>query len=289
MTAWFITNKYFVSNSFLEMKKLIFLSAKKHNIDIVEYNNVDIINILSKSNFDKPDFVLFWDKDVKLAKYIENMGIKVYNNSESIKVCDDKSLTYIALKNKNIKMPKTIFSPLIYFHNIYEENDFLEFAMSHLKFPFVFKECFGSFGKQVFLIKNKSDLISHIKQIDGRPFIMQEFIESSFGRDLRVYVVGDKIIGAMLRVNNVGDFRANIEIGGVGKIYTLNQHQEKMALDVVKKLNLSFAGVDLLFGENDEPILCEVNSNAYFTHFNKILNTNVADYIFEYIILDIKK
>lgn len=286
---WFITNKYFVSNSFLEMKKLIFLSAKKHNIEILEYNNVDIINILSKPNFTKPDFVLFWDKDVKLAKYIENMGIKVYNNSESVKVCDDKSLTYISLKNKNIKMPKTIFSPLLYFHNIYEENEFLDFAMSHLQFPLVFKECFGSFGKQVFLVNNKTELIEHIKQIDGRPFIMQEFIKSSFGKDLRVYVVGDKIIGAMLRENKNGDFRANIEIGGIGKIYNLNKSQEKMALDVVKELNLSFAGVDLLFGENNEPILCEVNSNAYFTHFNKILNTNVADYIFDYILLKMPK
>lgn len=286
---WFITNKYFVSDSFVDMKKLIFLSAKKHNIEILEYNNVDIINILSKPNFTKPDFVLFWDKDVKLAKYIENMGIKVYNNSESIKVCDDKSLTYISLKNKNIKMPKTIFSPLLYFHNIYEENEFLDFAMSHLQFPFVFKECFGSFGKQVFLVNNKTELIEHIKQIDGRPFIMQEFIKSSFGKDLRVYVVGDKIIGAMLRENKNGDFRANIEIGGIGKIYNLNQSQEKMALDVVKELNLSFAGVDLLFGENNEPILCEVNSNAYFTHFNKILNTNVADYIFDYILLKMPK
>ena len=89
---WFITNKYFVSNSFIELKKLIYDAAKNKNINLYEYNNVDIINIMSKNNYEKPDCVLFWDKDVKLAKYIENENIKVFNNSEAIRICDDKSL-----------------------------------------------------------------------------------------------------------------------------------------------------------------------------------------------------
>ena len=281
---WFITNKYFVSNSFLELKKLIYDAAKTKNINLLEYNNVDIIDIMSKNNYEKPDAVLFWDKDVKLAKYIENENIKVFNNSEAIRICDDKSLTYINLKNKNIKMPKTIFSPLIYFHNLYEDEDFLKIAESHLSYPFVLKECFGSFGQQVALVNDRAELIENLKKIDGRAFLLQEFIKTSFGRDLRIYVVGDKIIGAMERINTKGDFRANIEIGAVGKIYEPSEAQKAMALKVVKELNLDFAGVDLLFGEDDEPILCEVNSNAYFTHFNKVLGLNVAENIFEHIL-----
>ena len=281
---WLITNKYFVSNSFVELKKLIYDAAKTKNINLLEYNNVDIIDIMSKNNYEKPDAVLFWDKDVKLAKYIENENIKVFNNSEAIRICDDKSLTYIYLKNKNIKMPKTIFSPLIYFHNIYKDENFLNIAERHMNYPFVFKECFGSFGQQVILVNDKKELVENIKKINGRPFLLQEFIKTSFGRDLRIYVVGDEIIGAMERINEKGDFRANIEMGAVGKIYNPTVEQKQMALKVVKQLNLDFAGVDLLFGENDEPILCEVNSNAYFTHFNKVLGINVAEYIFDHIL-----
>lgn len=284
MVAWLITNKYFISDNFLKLKKLLFDSAKKHGIELKEYNNVNVMMELSKNRFEKPSFVLFWDKDVKLAKYIESEGIKVFNNSESIFKCDDKSLTYIALRNNNIKQPKTIFSPLIYYHNLSDDNDYINFVVKSLGLPFVFKECFGSFGQQVYLIKDIEDFKNKIRSSDVWPYIMQEFISTSFGRDLRVYVVGNKVIGGMLRENKNGDFRANIELGGEGSKYEINDKQKEMALSVVRSLGLDFAGVDLLFGENEEPILCEVNSNAYFIGFDKATGVNAEDYIFEYIL-----
>lgn len=284
MNAWLIINKYHVSNSFYDLEKLLLESAKKHNIDLTVYNNVEIMKAMSNIEYVKPDFVLFWDKDVKLAKYIESEGIKIFNSSDSIRLCDDKSLTYLHLRNKCIKMPKTIFSPLLYYHEIYEDKEFVDFVIEHIGFPFIFKECFGSFGKQVYLVNNKEEFIERIKQSTTWPFEIQEFIKTSFGRDLRVYVVGDKAIGGMQRVNDSGDFRANIEIGGVGKKFDLSIEHEELAIKVTKALNLDFAGVDILFGENDEPILCEVNSNAYFISFDKVLGVKVEDYIFDHIL-----
>ena len=86
MVAWLITNKYYISNSFENLKLLFLESAKRHNIELLIFNNLDVIKILSKNNYSKPDFVLFWDKDVKLANYIEHQGIKVFNSSESIRL-----------------------------------------------------------------------------------------------------------------------------------------------------------------------------------------------------------
>ena len=288
LNAWFVTNKYYVSNSFLLLKKLICDSAKSHNIKITEYNNIDIIKHISLSNYEKPDFVLFWDKDIKLANLLESDGIKVFNSSESIRLCDDKALTYIKLKNKKIRQPKTFFSPLLYYHNILEDSDIIDYIISELGFPLVFKECFGSFGKQVSLINNKSELVLKIKAVDNSPYIMQEFIKSSYGKDLRVYVVGDKCITSMKRENHNGDFRANIEVGSTGSIYELSDDEREMALTVVKELGLSFGGIDLLFGEDGEPIFCEANSNAYFNEINKVTKIKVEDYIFDYIINSIK-
>lgn len=283
MTGWLVTNKYSVSDNFTNLKKLILNSAYKFDIDIKVYNNVELLSILSQSDYIKPNFVLFWDKDIKLAKFIENEGIRVFNSSESIRLCDDKSLTYLSLRNSGIRMPKTIFSPLIYFHNLWEDNEFIDFVVKHISFPCVYKECFGSFGRQVYLVNNRQELIDKIKTSDKCPFEIQEFIKTSFGKDIRVYIVGDTVIGGMLRQNDNGDFRANIEIGGKASKYELNKVHIDIAKKVVKLLNLDFAGIDILFGENDEPILCEVNSNAYFNNFNKVFNINVADYIFKYI------
>lgn len=285
--AWLIINKYHISKSFDKLKTLFFESAKKHSIQLKEFNNVEIMNIMSKQNYDKPDFVLFWDKDVKLAAYIESEGIKVFNSSEAIRNCDDKALTYLKLHNKNVLMPKTIFSPLIYYHDIYKDDEFINFAISAIGFPLVFKECFGSFGMQVYLINNKDELVNKIKDVNIWPFIMQEYVKESHGKDLRLYVVGDKVVAAMKRENLNGDFRANIEIGGKGTNYTPNNEQVSMAINVTKELGLSFSGVDILFGKNNVPILCEINSNAYFVNINEVSNVNIEDYIFEYILSNI--
>ena len=286
MYSWLITNKYFVSNNFNTIKDLLLNSAKENNIKMDVFNNIEIIDILSSNNFKKPDFVLFWDKDIKLAKYIENCGIRVFNSSYSIRICDDKSLTYLYLLDV-VRQPKTIFSPLIYYHSLADDDEFINLAISKLKFPFIFKECFGSFGKQVYLINSKNELVEKIRNAGNFPFIMQEYIKESYGKDLRVYVVGDKIVGAIKRENINGDFRANIEIGGKAYKYDLNSEERDMALKVAKHLKLDFCGVDILFGKDNTPILCEVNSNAYFLGMNNSLNIKVEDEIIKYIINEI--
>lgn len=287
MKAWLITNKYYISDSFLNLKKQLVDAANKKGIELIEYNNVDIVKYIFNSNYVKPDFVLFWDKDIKLASLLESDGIKVFNSSESIRLCDDKSLTYLKLKNKGIKQPKTFFSPLLYYHNLSENNDILNFIINELGLPFVFKECFGSFGKQVSLVNSKSELIEKIKNVDTWPYIMQEFVTSSFGKDLRIYVVGDSVVASMKRENISGDFRANIEVGSRGTIYNPSDEQKKLVKKVVKELGLSFGGIDLLFGKDNEPIFCEANSNAYFNEINKVTNVKVEDYIFDYILKNI--
>lgn len=289
MTGLLLTNKYAVSNNFEALKNYIFDAAKNNNIELSIYNNVEILNLLLTQKIKNFDFVLFWDKDVKLAMYLESIGLKVFNSSESIRLCDDKSLTYITLLNKNIVQPKTIFSPLIYYHDISEDEEFIDIILSNFNFPFIFKECFGSFGEQVYLINNKSELVNRIKACDVWPFIVQEFIEESFGKDLRVYIVGDKIVGAIKRENKSGDFRANVMRGGIASAYSLSEAEKELAFKAKNALKLDFCGVDILFGKNNVPILCEVNSNAYFVGLNRELKINVADYIFKYIMGTFKK
>ena len=219
-----------------------------------------------------------------MAQFIENLGIKVYNSSESIRLCDDKALTYIALNSAKIKQPKTFFSPLLYYNDLTEDNEILDYIINELKFPLIIKECSGSFGNQVTLLNNKEDVIKKIKSLKNCPYIIQEFIKTSFAKDIRIYIVGNKYIASMKRQNFNGDFRANIEMGGIGEIYHPNEKQIDICIKAANALKLDFCGIDLLFGENDEPILCEVNSNAYFNTLDKVANIKIEDYIFEHII-----
>ncbi len=287
MQGYFIYNRQLVSTKFLKLFDCFKNESEKLNIELTLIDNFEVLMKLNSDDFPVKDFVIFWDKDIKLAKMLEDAGHRLFNNSKSIEMCDDKSKTYITLFNKNINQPLTIVSPLIFSDSVASYDDFIEYSIERLKFPIVIKECFGSFGKQVYLANNKNELISIIKSINIKPFILQEFISTSFGKDIRIEVIGDEVVASVMRVNE-NDFRANITNGGKAYVYEPNDKQRDMALKVTKYLNLDFAGIDILFGKNDEPILCEVNSNAYPLNVQNIMGINIVSKTLEYILREIK-
>ena len=138
---------------------------------------------------------------------------------------------------------------------------------------------------QVYLIKDKEEFIKKVTELNKRnvDFIMQENIKSSYGKDIRVNIIGNKVIGAMLRESDK-DFRANISQGGKGKLINLTTEQEEIALKAHKVLGLDFSGVDLLFGEDNKPILCEVNSNLNFLSFEELWGKSFGAEILKYIL-----
>ena len=116
MRGWLVVNKYHISDSFTNLVDLLIDTAKKNDTDFDIIDNISILKLLSNKNYIKPDYVLFWDKDIKLAKFLETEGIKVFNSSDSIRICDDKALTYLYLRNAGIKMPKTYMKIKILYH-----------------------------------------------------------------------------------------------------------------------------------------------------------------------------
>ena len=236
---------------------------------------------------DKPDFILFWDKDVRLAYELERQGLRVYNPAAAIEVCDDKTLTWLKCAHAGIRQPLSIISPKKFHADGLMDENLLIIVQEQLGYPCVIKEAFGSFGQQVRLAYDESELIACIRECGDRPYIIQEYIASSVGRDIRLQVVGDKVIAAMLRENK-DDFRANLTNGGSATDYTaqLSEAQKQMALDACAALGLDFAGVDILFGPGGEPVLCEVNSNAHFKNLFDCTGVNAAEAILEYIVKD---
>ena len=261
-------------------------SAKRHNIDLDLKTNADFLTSVDSKSLlkapEKSDFILFWNKDIMLGKALENQGYRLFNPSRGIYLCDNKAFTVNALAGK-INMPKTISIPMTFDTIGYNQFDFIDDIEAILGFPFVIKECYGSYGGQVYLATNKEEAIGILKKVGAGDCIAQEYISTSFGRDIRAYVVGDKVVAAMERRND-HDFRANITNGGSANPYKLTKEQEEMAIKAAKALELDFAGVDLLFLENDEPILCEVNSNAQFIGLYEATGINIPDYIFEHIL-----
>lgn len=293
MTGWIIYNgtlnipkiNKLVDSLIIEGEKLDIELKKVKNTEIIPtYNNEGKAELLYLKDLESPKFIIFWDKDVLLARHLEKMGFKVFNSSKAIEYCDHKGLMHLELSNSNIQMPRTILSPMIFDYLLNSEG-YLVKCFDELGKDVIIKESKGSFGIQVYSIKNKEDFIKKVMDLNKRniDFIMQENIKSSYGKDIRVNIIGDKVIGAMLRESDK-DFRANISQGGKGKLINLTIEQEELALKAHKVLGLDFSGVDLLFGENNKPILCEVNSNLNFLSFEELWGKSFGAEILKYIL-----
>ena len=285
MTGILVVNEFLHSYKFNEIHAWLLAAANKQGIEMQLRTNADLLIDISEETQDcKADFILFWDKDVRLAYYLEQLGYPVFNSSKAIELCDDKSLTHLTLMNSGIPMPRTIIAPKTFENIGYTNYKFLHQVAERIGFPLVVKESFGSFGQQVYLVKNIEELEEQVKHIGVKPILFQEFIKTSFGKDIRLQVVGNKIIASMYRYTENGDFRANLSIGGKMENYLPTKEQCDLALQCCEVLELDFAGVDLLFGEDEKPIVCEVNSNAHFKNIYDCTGVNVADAIITHVI-----
>lgn len=226
-------------------------------------------------------FILFWNKDVFLGRALEREGHRLFNSAASIEYCDNKALTFEKLEGV-VRTPKTFKIPMTFETVGYTSFEFETFLGDNLGYPYVIKECYGSYGGQVYLAGSRTQAHDILKHIEGKECIAQEFIDTSRGRDIRAYVVGDRVVASMVR-SNANDFRSNIANGGSAGRHEITKEQEKMAVTAVHKLGLDFAGVDILFGADDEPVLCEVNSNAQFRGLKEATGTDITDALFDYI------
>lgn len=262
------------------LKKRIVVDVWNNEHPPVSIQNGEIQNALSHY-----DFVINLDKDQYIVSLLEKAGMQVFNHAKSLVLCDDKMLTYISLAQEHIAMPKTIAAPLCYSNHTNE--NWIHFLTFELSFPMVAKECFGSLGAQVYFIKNIDELRKMEEQLRMKPHLYQEYIASSYGKDVRVIVIGGKAFAWMERQSN-GDFRSNLAQGGSMKEILLPASFQDMAEKVASILELDYCGIDLLYGKQGEPILCEVNSNAFFLGIEKLTGKNVAGAWVDQIIKKIK-
>ena len=260
-------------------------------IQLVDPTTVDIfVNQDSKKSIlvngepsDLPQFVFprtgsgttYYIKAV--IRHFERMGVPVINSSEAIDNVKDKLYTHQILAQSNLDIPKTML--LRYPIDI----DFVE---KNIGFPVIVKKISGSYGRGVFLCEDKKQLRQLVTMAEltkkSYDIILQEFIKDTWGKDLRVFVVNNKVVGCMMRQATDEDFRANISRGGEGFPYEVNEQIEWLSSESSKALDLDIAGVDLLF-QNGGYKICEVNSNPGFEGMEQFTKKNIAGEIVSFI------
>ncbi|MBQ7323792.1 MAG: RimK family alpha-L-glutamate ligase [Clostridia bacterium] len=294
MRSLIIINGYPRGEKFFTQGKSIQKSLERLGVSTDLKKNGEVFAILQKdgrvqAEFAKQyDFMVYLDKDKYLPRMLEKLGVRLFNRSESIETCDDKMLTYLALSNSGLLLAKTISAPLCYTEGAEVNDTFLRNVADELGFPLVAKECYGSFGTGVHLVHGMPELKEVAQKCLQKPHLFQEYLAESSGRDVRVIVVGGTALGCMERVAQAGEFRSNIELGGTGRKVELPSDYIKTAERVAEVLGLDYCGVDLL-ETREGPVVCEVNSNAFFEGFEQVTGLNVSDAYAAHIVKTMKK
>ena len=237
-------------------------------------------------NLGTPDFIIYLDKDKYQSKILQKLGIRLFNSHESIRLCDDKAETYLALSGAGLNIPKTIFGALCYRQDLPVKREWAKKIADKLSYPVIVKESFGSMGKGVYKADDENALLEIMEKVKLKPHLFQEYLGKRAGVDVRVIVIGGKAVCAMERING-DDFRSNVARGGRGVAISLSDDFRFTAERCVSVLGLDYCGVDLLYGNDGEPIVCEVNSNAFIGGIEKTTGVNVAKLYAEHVLRSI--
>jgi len=211
------------------------------------------------------------------VRLLQRMGVLVMNSASSIELAEDKLRTVQVLTAKGLPIPKSILAKFPV------DTDYIG---QQLGYPLIMKTVHGAKGEGVVLFENQSqfkDVITVLqKATEGKTnLIFQRYIASSFGRDVRVFVVGDQAIGAVMRQGAEGQFKANVSAGGSAHYFALDKQLADLAVEASQALGLSIAGVDFLF-DGEGFLIGEVNSSPSFQGFETDSKANVPRLILEY-------
>jgi len=211
-----------------------------------------------------------------ILRQLEHLEVAVINPSGAIEAVKDKLYAHQLLAQRNLPIPRTM---LVRF----PVN--LELVAVQIGFPCVVKLLVGSYGDGVVLSRDPrsfQDLMELVSALDrSQSLILQQYIGTRPGQDLRVFVVGGRVLGAMLRRSTDGSFKANISRGGDGEAFAINPAIEELALASAAAVQLEIAGVDLLF-DGEGYSVCEVNSAPGFSGFEAATGLNVARAVLEH-------
>lgn len=212
---------------------------------------------------------IFFRLDILRA--IEEYHVKLINSRESLEIASDKFLTSIFLENYNIPTPKTI---------ICEDPHIALEAFDELGGDCVLKPLYGSKGIGITRLNDKAfaeNVIYSLAQIN-QVFYLQEFIEHH-NRDIRILVLGDKVITGMYRVSD--GWKTNIYTGARAEPIELTNEMKNLAVNAAKITKTEIAGVDIIESEKGLSVL-EVNSIPGFTALQKVTDINIAEEIINF-------
>jgi ribosomal protein S6--L-glutamate ligase len=214
---------------------------------------------------------------MEVLHHFEMAGIPSVNPAQAIANSRNKLRSLAILARHGIPVPPTFAAGSL---------RFLDRAVKRTgDYPFILKPFEGTQGKGIIVVDNPTTLYSLLDALWERSedYIVQPFYVEAAGRDIRALVVGGRVLCAMRRVAQDGEFRANIHRGAVGFLTRLTDDEERIAVEATEALGLGIAGVDMI-QTIDGIMVIEVNSSPGFEGLERATGMDVAGAMVDYAI-----
>ena len=215
-----------------------------------------------------------------LLSRLEKIGVCMVNSRETIEISADKYRTYVKLQDFGLTQPKTVLIP---------NEDTWEQALESLdsKFPIIMKTLEGSKGVGVLFIESERQIESLVQLLYNQnkdvDLLIQEYIKTD--GDVRVIVLGGKVIAAMKREVIEGDFRSNVSQGAKAEEYSLTELEVEQSLLAAKAIDGSWTAVDFIPSEDPKtkpPYILEVNHSPGTTGIEKATGKNIVKTVIDF-------
>ena len=211
-----------------------------------------------------------------VVRQFEMMGVYSMNESVAIGRSRDKLRAHQLLARAGVGLPVTGFA-----HSPTDTTALIKLVGGA---PLVIKLLEGTQGRGVVLAetaKAGESVIDAFRELDAN-FLVQEFVKEAKGADIRCFVIGNRVVAAMMRQAKEGEFRSNLHRGGTATVVKLTPKERATAIKAAKTMGLNIAGVDILRGK-DGPLVLEVNSSPGLEGIEAATGKDVAGMIVEFI------
>ncbi len=217
------------------------------------------------------------DYALALVRHFEQTGMRVVNGFQSILLARNKFLTLQTLASHGIPVPDS--------HFVSNIKNFEKSVAELGGYPVVVKTPNSRQGKGVLLVESSLTAQSIMDQLEAKKqgLLVQEFIGVEGRKDIRAFVLGGKVIGAMTLKPQDGDFRSNVHQNGSPKVITLNKKLEQLALESSRALGLEISGSDIIVDGNGNPRVIEANYTPGFKGFEAATGLDIGAEIIQYV------
>jgi len=206
---------------------------------------------------------------------LEAAGVRVINPPRALECAVDKYLTTQRLAAAGMPVPATI---------VCESAEAALAAFENLGRDVVVKPLFGAEGRGIMRVSDPELALRAFRTLErlGAVLYLQKFV-SGPGFDIRVLLLDGQLVGSMKRIPKAGDFRANISQQGTGILHVPTDRELQLAQQAASLTGTLFAGVDLMYNSDLQPLLIEVNAVPGWRGLQRTCEMDVPTRLFEWI------